>query len=304
MSSKQAGNNQTAEAGVVFFAPPEPELIARLPGPVVLMGADPQALQTAMEKHPDKVLGLEYTGEIGRVIPKLLLSSRELLILVDDDKELIRHYHLLPKVRVMARITPGKGLLRRIKTTASLKIPLDLLPLFSAMEPDQAAGALEMYLHEKSLESPLEPFHSILQSLMNRAEIDLWRMAGMDPQRMVYLDAAGNAAISRDDLSAGRFMGAWHDGPLIWRQSPVFREVVKFRMELPQNHADCLECRFFAWCRAWARYVDGKPRGRACANCLAVFPALKSAQKKLVRLQARMAKKGMLAGDNKQGFTS
>jgi hypothetical protein len=288
-------------AGLLHVMPPVPELLAQIAGKAVIRGAAPKEIMRALAGFPASISGVEFTGALSSLPDRELIGDRELIIYLDDERELISQFHRLPKTGVCVRLNPVGDPIRLIKAAASLGLTLDLLPGWGGLNQGQVMQALELYLHEKSLAAALEPFHSILARLLSGQEIDLWTMAGIDPDRLVYMDEQGRVALSRFDLEAGRFMGGLQEGPLAWRRSQAYGECQTYRLKLPKRQPDCLRCRFYAWCRGWARFGEHAEGLQACHSCLAAFEGLLKAHGELSRLQRMLADKGLLPGQAQSG---
>jgi hypothetical protein len=105
----------------------------------------------------------------------------------------------------------GEGLRERARMGIPMVLDLEALP------PVEASSALDLFLHDPLVTSPIEPFATLLSAMIRKRELGLWDLDSARP----------DAASARD-----AFLG-----------------------NLPREHPCCLECACFPICQgygAWA----------------------------------------------------
>ena len=108
-------------------------------------------------------------------------------------------------------------------------IPMDLD--LDALSPGEACRALELFLHDPLVTSPIEPLAALLGAMIRKQELGLWD-----------LDSA------RPDAASAR-------------------EV--FLAHLPQEHPHCLECACFPICQGYGAWAGSCATWRALLPGLA-----------------------------------
>jgi hypothetical protein len=119
----------------------------------------------------------------------------------------------------------GEALRRQARTGIPIHLDLD------ALRPEEASGALDLFLHDPQVTSPIEPFAALLGAMIRKQELGLW------------------------DLGSAR-LGA-----------PKVRET--FLMNLPREHPGCLECACFPVCQGYGAWAGSCTTWRALLPVLA-----------------------------------
>jgi hypothetical protein len=99
-------------------------------------------------------------------------------------------------IRVTMPATPG--LTKAIRLAAALRLPVRVLPgQPSAAALEELHNALQFYLHEPTVDAPVEFFHSLLATMCDWDAGSLWTILEEDPDAFRRYDADGRARVPR-----------------------------------------------------------------------------------------------------------
>jgi len=123
------------------------------------------------------------------------------VVLSDPASEFSDLYRLVDVYAVRAiRVTipAAPGLTKAIRLAAALRLPVRVLP--GQPSPDvlkELHDSLELYLHEPTVEAPVEFFHSLLATMCDWDAGSLWMILEEDPDAFHHYDADGRAGVPR-----------------------------------------------------------------------------------------------------------
>src|SRR5215467_13238175 len=99
-------------------------------------------------------------------------------------------------IRVTMPAAPG--LTKAIRLAAALRLPVRVLPgQPSAAVLEELYDALKFYLHEPTVDAPVEFFHSLLATMCDWDAGSLWTILEEDPDAFRHYDADGRARVPR-----------------------------------------------------------------------------------------------------------
>ena len=127
------------------------------------------------------------------------------VVLSDPALEFSHLYRLVDAYAVRAiRVTmpAAPGLTKAIRLAAALRLPVRVLPgQPSAAALEELHNALQFYLHEPTVDAPVEFFHSVLATMCDWDAGSLWSILEEDPEAFRHYDADGRARVPRDRKS-------------------------------------------------------------------------------------------------------
>lgn len=137
-----------------------------------------------VSKYADKVKQVHLYGKIENL--KYLHNDFHGVIKVfaRNKEEVITHSKMLAERRCF--ICPEFPVEKcvNISFITSRRIAVDLLYKIDHMERDTVLKILNYYLHHSSLETAVEPFHSILMSGLKKRKISLWHLHLLFPGQL------------------------------------------------------------------------------------------------------------------------
>ena len=169
------------------------------------------------------------------------------VVLSDPASEFSDLYRLVDacaarEVRVTVPAAPG--LAKAVRLAAALRLPVRVLPAQPAAEVlEELHDALEFYLHEPMVETPVEFFHSLLATMSGGDAMSLWLILEEDPEAFQLFDADGQARLPR----------AGDSGPLTMACAGF---VETHLSRLIAQGAECATCPWQQQCRGYFKWPD------------------------------------------------
>jgi hypothetical protein len=108
----------------------------------------------------------------------------------------------------------------------SMGIAVDLLYRVDDIEETVTADILKYYLHHRSLDVPVEPFHSVLIAKLEKKPLHLWSLHLLFPGLFVHVDDTAG-----EEKAVGKYLRS-----------------------LPKTRPQCMSCAHFHFCFGWAKY--------------------------------------------------
>ena len=123
------------------------------------------------------------------------------VVLSDPALEFSDLYRLVDACAVRAiRVTmpAAPGLTKAIRLAAALRLPVRVLPgQATAQALEELHDALEFYLHEPTVEAPVEFFHSLLATMYDGDADSLWMILEEDPDAFHHYGADRQPMVPR-----------------------------------------------------------------------------------------------------------
>jgi hypothetical protein len=163
-------------------------------------------------------------------------------------------------VRVTMPASPG--FLRALKVAIALRLPVRLLP--GQPSPDvvtELTEAVNFYLRDPMVETPVEFFHSVLASMCGAGDGSLWMILEEDPALFLHrgvddgFKLPGGFSSPSSDLSSTTFVETW------------FRRLLK-------QKAECVTCPWQQICQGYFKWPDP---AYDCGGVKQLFSAIKAA---------------------------
>ena len=165
-------------------------------------------------------------------------------------------------VRVSMPAEPG--FLKAVKLAASLRLPIRILPGQPTPEVlAELTEALEFYLHEPMVETPVEFFHSSLASFCGAETGSLWMILEEDPAAFLRYDEQGNIKLPRS--------------PRIPLENRPLSGFVESHFEsLVERRAECATCPWRHVCRGYFKWPDPAYSCRGVKQLFSIIEAAAS----------------------------
>ena len=169
------------------------------------------------------------------------------VIVSDPALEFSHLYRLVDAYAVRAvRVTmpAAPGLTKAIRLAAALRLPVRVLPgQPSAAVLEELNAALQFYLHEPTVDAPVEFFHSALASMCDWDGGSLWTILEEDPDAFRHYDADGRVRVPRTSNP---------DEPEITSAGFVENRLSRLIAE----GAECATCPWQQPCRGYFKWPD------------------------------------------------
>jgi len=160
------------------------------------------------------------------------------------------------------------GFLRALKVAVALRLPVRLLP--GQPSPEvliELTEAVNFYLRDPMVETPVEFFHSVLASMCGSGDGSLWMILEEDPALFLHrgvddgFKLPGGFTSPSSDLSSTTFVENW------------------FRRLLEQN-AECVTCPWQQICQGYFKWPDP---AYDCGGVKQLFSTIETAAHEMTR---------------------
>jgi hypothetical protein len=199
------------------------------------------------------------------------------VVLSDPASEFSDLYRVVDAYAVRAiRVTmpAAPGLTKAIRLAAALRLPVRVLPGQPSAETLlELHDALEFYLHEPSVEAPVEFFHSALATMSDWDAGSLWMILEQDPDAFRHYDADGETRV-RGRGDSGR--------PEIASAGFVDNHL----SSLIAQGAECATCPWQQPCRGYFKWPNP---AYSCEGVKQLFLSIQTAGKEIRRDVASFA---------------
>ena len=193
------------------------------------------------------------------------------LVLSDPSSEFSELYKLVDACAVHdLRVTiPARpGLLKAVKLAAALSFPVRILPGQPTAEVlAELREVLDFYLHEATVEAPVEFFHSLLAITYGAEAGSLWMILEEDPAAFLQYDINGQARLPR----SGSFGSV---------EISCTEFVENHLKSLVEQGAECATCPWQQSCRGYFKWPDP---AYSCVGVKELFSDIRAAADEIGR---------------------
>jgi hypothetical protein len=199
------------------------------------------------------------------------------IVLSDPASEFSDLYRLVDAsavcdIRVTVPVLPGSA--KAVRLAAALRLPVRLLPGQPNGEAlDELRAILDIYLHEPTVEAPVEFFHSLLVAACGAKDVSLWVILEHDPDTIRRYNAGGQTDFpAPDDPNE--------------REFPPSGFVEKHLKSLIAQGAECAACPWQRPCRGYFKWPDPS---YSCEGIKGLFSTIETAGTEIRRDMADLA---------------
>lgn len=211
------------------------------------------------------------------------------VVLSDPASEFSDLYRLVDacaarEVRVTMPAVPG--LAKAIRLAAALRLSVRVLPAQPAAEVlDELRDALDFYLHEPMVETPVEFFHSLLATMSGGDAGSLWMILEEDPKAFQLFDANGQARLPR----------AGDSGPVTMACAGFVETHLN---NLIAQGAECATCPWQQQCQGYFKWPDPL---YSCEGIKQLFSSIQMAGNEIRKQLADIAAAGPESKSSPEG---
>lgn len=144
-------------------------------------------------------------------------------------------------------------------------------PSVPARREDTLVQVAELYLTGALLETPIEPFHTVLRAIVEQNGETLWSIEDERVGVDFAVDASGRVALSRRWRDRGVVYGQDDDPWEDLTASPAMGAHLTHEESLFRDFSSCVTCRHFTCCAGFLRAVDDD---YPCNGWMAAFDRL------------------------------
>ena len=187
------------------------------------------------------------------------------IVLSDPASEFSDLYRLVDAsavcdIRVTVPVLPGSA--KAVRLAAALRLPVRLLPGQPNGEAlDELRAILDIYLHEPTVEAPVEFFHSLLVAACGAKDVSLWVILEHDPDTIRRYNAGGQTDFpATDDPNEREFTPSGF--------------VEKHLNSLISQGGECAACPWQRPCRGYFKWPDPS---YSCEGIKGLFSTIEAA---------------------------
>ncbi len=170
---------------------------------------------------------------------------------------LYTHTWLCDRFPIAVNMTIDSGLLNGVKIVTSAQA-LVALDLEDVRDPGELTAVLNYYLHEPHLSVPIEFFHSLFSSSVQRTPVSLAETYPEDPEKFLYVDEAARVTASARFAAVGKFFGEFANGLKVGEDSALLQEIRNRKKNLFLSRSRCASCEVFELCGGYLRFVTNE----------------------------------------------
>jgi hypothetical protein len=212
------------------------------------------------------------------------LNNQRVLISIDSLAvfETSTSLRALAGLQAVFRLRPNQDLIRELNFLSSRRFRVHIDTLNPLENPKLFEEAVDFYLHNPLLNTPIEPFHAILFSMAHHRALTLWEIEGEDPKRNCYISEKGEISLGKRWIDQSFTYGTIDD---MWDQlndSKLLSNLVSFKSDLFRQKNDCIFCSQFEPCGGFLRAID---KDWPCEPWQRVFSILREATHQAAKIQ-------------------
>ena len=195
---------------------------------------------------------------------------------------------VLSTVHPLFRLDTPVRLFRNINLLASLGYPVMLSVFGAGSRVDELTRALSYYLNNPLLNTPIEPFHSIMSRFLGNGPYTLWNLFGEVVGRNVYVGEGCEVSLSQRWISAGLCFGTLCDTWKKLSESELYLRLVRIRDGVSESAPLCLSCPHKDVCGG---FLCAANAGWSCDSWQKLFAEIRDQARQVVGLTECLSKK-------------
>jgi len=162
----------------------------------------------------------------------------------------------LKKTQCVFMIAPDERAVRNANSLTSLGFRAHI-DAAAPVDSEQALlRALDFYLHNPLLSTPVEPFHTLLRTASASRGHDLWDIQSENVKINFYVSDNGEVALAKRWTSSGLNYGTLDN---TWDEivnGALMRRLLSFKADLFRQQNQCVFCRHLDLCGGFLRAVE------------------------------------------------
>ena len=234
-----------------------------------------------------------HERELGDVVWLSRLSGLRVEIVLGDGDDLSHDVvEVLDTMQPLLRLDTSLRLFRNTNLLASLGYPVMVSAFDGSHGMQPLARALSYYLHNPLLNTPIEPFHSIMRHFLGNGPDTLWNIFGEVVGRNVYVGELGEVSVAQRWILAGACFGTLNDTWEKLSASELYRRLVRIRDGNLESAPPCVSCPHRDACGGFLRAVKAE---WSCEMWQKVFTDIHNQGRQVAILTEWLTRKGCSA---------
>ena len=161
------------------------------------------------------------------------------------------------QTRIVFELTPNDKLLRMMNYLTAAGFPVRLSISAVQENIDLLLRCLDFYLHNQTLSVPMDPFHSLFAAACAGRRLTFWTIESEDPNRDIFIDAAGQIGPSAGLIDAGYRYGTLDDSYGKALDSKMRHQLRAVVARPEAHHPGCKKCAIVDRCRGYLALHGG-----------------------------------------------
>jgi len=226
----------------------------------VRLDAGSRDIPNSKKIYGERLLNFEITN--GSYNDPFLLESLEgmrVRIHIGNDLSGIgAHVNNLGEMQPVFVISPDRDAVRKINFLTAFNFPVRIDTSVPPETENSLEKALDFYLHNPLLTVPVEPFHTLLQTLGKSRGFNLWDIEMERVNVNFFINNSGKITLSSRWNDKGLYYGGIDESWDEIANSETFRILSSFKEMLFQKKSLCIFCSHFHPCEGFFRAVDSE----------------------------------------------
>jgi len=238
-------------------------------------------------KYGTRLSNFEIDGDSVRNVEfvRALAGTRVRILLPDGDlfeaREIV---DALLRTDPVFIVRPDANATRNVNFLTSLNFRVHVDPSSAVQAEDSLERAVDFYLHNPLLVTPVEPFHSLLRSITRGRGYTMWDIEAENVKTNFYVSDGAEVSLSErwntQSLNYGTLDDPWSE--IV--NSDLHRRLSAFKLELFRKKSPCVFCAHLGPCGGFLRALDPE---WPCEPWQRVFLVLRDEAKKALELQQK-----------------
>jgi len=213
----------------------------------------------AKEKYASRINHLIIEAKSVKDENLMRAISRNRVKVVLNDLNVLESNFEIESLRMVKPIfvVPTNGnMLRSINFLSGLNFPVHIEASELVHEKDALLQAADFYLHNPLLTVPIEPFHSILGSLIWGRTGILWDTEYERPGRNFFISDKSEISLSRRWNSSGLNFGRLEDPWDAIIESELYKKLLRLKEYIFEERPACVLCAHLRLCAGFFKAID------------------------------------------------
>jgi len=221
---------------------------------------DQATLDQQCQFYKERLCGIELDAEkLERIksLANIRISTLRICVSSLDDLHYIdRLIQDIKGKNTAVILKTGKDILRVVNYLTGFRIKILISPVENEIFIPVLDELIDFYMHQTTVRSPIEPFHSILQTMINLTRITLWDILQEKPGFDFYITGEGKITLSKRWAENGRYFGSTNQSWDTLRTDKLFQKIQNPNKLFFAEQSECVFCPHFTQCGGYFKIFN------------------------------------------------
>ncbi len=224
----------------------------------------PDSVPRIREFYGKRLFNLEIEGELIKDIDLIrAIDVNRVRIILGDINILEVEGRLIEALQKMGaqsvfEINPDKKLLRNINFLTGLDILVHIDMTKPVQDENALLQAVDFYLHNPMLRTPIEPIHNLLVTMNRRRGRTLWSTELENVKTNFYVSDQGEVSLSSRWIENDMKYGTLDDSVKDFMKSELYNKLATLKEEMFRSKSSCVFCGNLDVCKGFLRAIDSE----------------------------------------------